>query len=128
MGTNFYTVLGKHIGKRSAAGWYCWNCRVTLCKGGDKDIHMTDPSKDWYESCPKCGALIHRGSMFSATNPVRPCSSFTWAISPDNVRSYLLSEIVRDEYNRAFTLNEFLKDIDDTCPIQYYHLMGEEFE
>ena len=38
MGTNFYIIdkdqeysEGRHIGKRSAAGWYCWDCGTTLC-------------------------------------------------------------------------------------------------
>ena len=53
MGTNFYWIVTGtaavpsdvkvpieedspevHIGKRSAAGPYCWDCGVTLCEGG----------------------------------------------------------------------------------------------
>lgn len=46
MGTNFYLKGHRgdddpkyHIGKRSAAGLYCWDCRITLCKGGESAIH-----------------------------------------------------------------------------------------
>ena len=44
MGTNFYlgkyvyeTKYENHIGKRSAAGLYCWDCDETLIIGG-KDM------------------------------------------------------------------------------------------
>ena len=44
MGTNFYKIKrvdnkieeGEHIGKRSAAGEYCWDCRRTLSIYGDE--------------------------------------------------------------------------------------------
>ena len=28
-----------HIGKRSAAGMYCWDCDDTLCPGGKSQVH-----------------------------------------------------------------------------------------
>lgn len=45
MGTNFYfraifKTFGKHIGKRSANGLYCWDCNIPIAKGSDV--------------CPKC--------------------------------------------------------------------------
>ena len=51
MGTNFY-IKGSpktanlddpkwHIGKRSAAGLYCFDCGVTLCEQGEKFVHLT---------------------------------------------------------------------------------------
>jgi len=50
MGTNYYTINTDerkidhmdpefHIGKRSAAGMYCWNCGLTLCKDGEEFVH-----------------------------------------------------------------------------------------
>jgi len=39
MGTNFYFSSGGHIGKRSAAGWYCWDCKQTFCADGEKYVH-----------------------------------------------------------------------------------------
>ena len=75
MGTNFYTLSGKHIGKRSAAGMFCWDCNVTLCKKGKSEVHSSygyvvhDDGKGvleslaeycnyinqfWYDKCPKC--------------------------------------------------------------------------
>jgi hypothetical protein len=75
MGTNFYLGRkGDHIGKRSAAGFYCFDCGVTLCKRGDGYVHHGPDNikhdakgfidwedyfkKDrqlWYEVCPRCG-------------------------------------------------------------------------
>lgn len=77
MGTNFYTSKKErtHIGKRSAAGMYCWDCGVSLCKRGAKYVHhgpsrgvrhhpdghvdwshyQEDHDLDWHKVCPKCG-------------------------------------------------------------------------
>ena len=45
MGTNYYLKGHRgddnpkyHIGKRSAAGLYCWDCHITLCKGGNLEF------------------------------------------------------------------------------------------
>lgn len=85
MGTNFYwsppqahlgndalTAMG-HIGKRGAAGLFCWDCDCTLCKGGNDAIHQgprlprkPDGTSDWsnyialskegwFTTCPQCG-------------------------------------------------------------------------
>jgi hypothetical protein len=87
MGTNFYIARAKvkdhftdeerigqkHIGKRSAAGWYCWDCKVTLCARGEEFVHngvrnMAEADRiraafpkhkiddrGWLLACPKCG-------------------------------------------------------------------------
>ena len=87
MGTNFYwhVDLGQlptgeavridrddpnvHIGKRSAAGMYCWDCDVTLCKEGKDGVHkgsdigfshgidayLEASKRRWHECCPNCG-------------------------------------------------------------------------
>ena len=59
MGTNYYikglkdynTTMDPmwHIGKRSAAGTFCFNCGITLCKGR---VHYDD---GYYDRCPICG-------------------------------------------------------------------------
>jgi len=33
MGMNIYTMDGKHIGKRSADGIWCWDCKKRVIKG-----------------------------------------------------------------------------------------------
>lgn len=66
----------RHLGKRSAAGPYCWDCNITLCKEGKDAIHHSTlpplrPDEDPFESmmhrlreeqrrkfhqqCPRCG-------------------------------------------------------------------------
>jgi hypothetical protein len=140
MGTNFY-LEGHghsddpkwHIGKRSAAGWYCWDCGVTLCKGGEKKIHYSWP--EWYEQCPKCGAKkqnesISDGSVgrelgfnkepYQKKTGVASCSSFSWARKLGRVQK------IENEYGDKFTRKEFEEMLEE-CPVQYYDSMGQWF-
>ena len=154
MGTNFYTVSdSKHIGKRSAAGKYCWDCKVTLCKGGDKFIHQgSDLFSGFFDHCPKCGRkpveepmeesasgreLGFNKSIPKAKTGVKSCSSFTWAMKSSAVLNRQLfksvygsvllgSKIIEDEYHQKYTLDEFYKVLEE-CPIQYEDMVGEEF-
>jgi hypothetical protein len=137
MGTNFYLMNGKHIGKRSAAGNYCWDCGVTLCGSGESKIHYCAYDKTWLDACPQCGAKpkeegwnssVGRELGFNKDKPqkksgVASCSSFNWAI--DEVE-LLRKRKVKDEYGDVFTLQEF-KEILDECPVQYHHMIGQDF-
>ncbi len=81
MGTNFYLNSKKydeyegHIGKRSAAGWYCWDCKRTLCMEGEsyvhkacKQVYIYPPPPTvcprycggghWFDECPDCGVKV----------------------------------------------------------------------
>lgn len=139
MGTNFY-IKGKrgnddpryHIGKRSAAGYYCWDCGLTLCKGGESKIHYGD---DFYDKCPKCGkgrdeedfdsSSVGRELGFNNTTPkkktgVRSCCSFSWAREIGKIKHIV------DEYGREYTLEEF-KAVLEECPVQYRHSLGRSF-
>ncbi|MCK9577864.1 MAG: hypothetical protein M0R51_18305, partial [Clostridia bacterium] len=114
MSTNFYVKghIGNdnpkyHIGKRSAAGMYCYDCGITLCKGGESKVHFgTD---EWYEECPNCGKkpenedLEHSasGKELGFNNMsgviktgVKSCCSFTWARNIGKVKHIV------DEYGR----------------------------
>jgi hypothetical protein len=172
MGTNFYirghnhdTDPQWHIGKRSSAGPYCWDCRITLCKKGEQDIHMgcRKPGHiacdcGWHKECPKCGAKpvkegLEAGSGgrelgFNKSRPkaktgVQSCASFTWAMSPDTLSSYVSQgsagqcpccnrdyddkeKIIQDEYGDLFTWHEFLMILEE-CPVQYNDSIGQEF-
>lgn len=60
-----------HIGKRSAAGPYCWSCSITLCAEGPGKVHYSchlgnsrKPGTchisncdggHWFDKCPSCG-------------------------------------------------------------------------
>ncbi len=133
MGTNFYKLNGMHIGKRSAAGHYCWDCHITLCKEGKEGIHHTE--SEWYDACPICrkkpdknGAnAAYKELGFSKVNGkqkgVSSCCSFTWAIYPEQVTRV---RKIKDEYGRSYTKEEFKKEL-EFCPIQYFDLIGEDF-
>ena len=150
MGTNFYyTPLGEeelHIGKRSAAGLYCWDCNITLCIGGTEKVHMTRGIEDWYTSCPVCGQKPKKESFaegsvgrelgFNKSPPkkrtgVCTCSSFTWAVVPtfltlNCVIQHHFFYKIKDEYRTVYSLQEFLNILKE-CPIQYHHMIDQEF-
>ena len=157
MGTNFYwratecptcgqhdpavAVLGEHIGKRRAAGLYCWGCGVTLCKGR---VHYGD---EFHDACPKCGSkpaaeglkdgspagveLGFSGPRDRRPSGVRGCSSFTWAEEPAAVRrrceERMDDPVVVDEYRRAMTGGEFLRMLASNCPIEFTDMVGQVF-
>lgn len=159
MGTNFYWVTEPiklptgelicmdqddpriHIGKRSAAGLYCWDCKVTLCKGGEAGIHHS--KNEWHSACPECGATrsedmhntinVELGFSKVTDNPrrgIQGCCSFTFAQDPLVVKRICtenrLKKIIEDEYDRQFTGSEFLDDVLAYCPIKH-ELLGQRF-
>ena len=101
MGTNFY-IRGfghsddpkDHIGKRSAAGLYCWTCMRTLCVNGPTAVHQG--RSDWWKRCPKCDAAPEKENLEEsaagrelgfnkkplARKGVRSVCSFSWAMDP----------------------------------------------
>lgn len=162
MGTNFYLNVKNldhenadtHIGKRSAAGLYCWDCGVTLCKGGEEAIHYgcrtsghSNPfcNCGWYDVCPKCGkskvdedfsnSSGGRELGFNKSEPsektgVASCASFTWGIPEEKVIEFCKGvtsvKPIIDEYNREFTYEEFFKMLKE-CPVRYFNLVGQSF-
>ena len=152
MSTNFYAIEetckhcghgGKeiHAGRRSCAGMFCWDCGVTLCKTGNGGVHsgscQDDIWKKWHRACPSCGlpvpmdedeGVVGRELGFNKSTPkkkrgVASCSSFSWAIEPQEIVKY--SKFV-DEYGTELTL-EGMKDVLSECPIQFMHSIGQEF-
>jgi hypothetical protein len=154
MGTNFYFgKRGIHIGKRSAAGPYCWDCGVTLCDSasdhwerrtryGQDAVHFGN-GDGWLDSCPICGGTANDESIesssagrelgFNKSAPakkvgVASCSSFSWAMSPKEFQHEFLRSRKRifDEYGRKYTRDEF-RDVLSECPIKSYSSVGHEF-
>ena len=151
MGTNFYLKSTPkeseddddptyHVGKRSAAGLYCWDCRQTLEGGGDEvQVHGNGPR---LPACPKCGKAHHE-RPFDAPgyNPVKielgfqkageeplptgvdGCSSFTWAMPREEAEGHDLV----DEYGREYSWVEFEAKVLRYCPIQLFHAIGRAF-
>lgn len=110
MGTNFYLKFLErpsddmdptyHVGKRSAAGLFCWDCQITMCKAGPDKVHYYEHNKGWHDQCPKCGKSSEKEDLnnssagrelgFNKNLPtkkagVKSCSSFSWCIHPDQL-------------------------------------------
>ena len=149
MGTNFYLTryyykyndeYQGHIGKRSAAGLYCWDCNITLCMSGNNGIHYSHSG--FFDKCPKCGQAPSDEKLQESSSGmelgfvnkhkivekkgVRGCSSFTWAKHPDEVKKSKV-RYVYDEYGERFTKKEFLNMIEKSCPVQFFHSIGQCF-
>lgn len=93
-----------HIGKRSAAGSYCYECGTTLNKCGTDYVHGGD-NIDWYEQCPICGK---EGS---------PISSFRWTMMRHKWLAEKLADegctkkCIVDEYGDSYSPMEFLNEV-----------------
>jgi hypothetical protein len=162
MGTNFY-IAGHahddspkwHIGKRSAAGLFCWDCNITLCKFGNEGIHRgngtpsmvdLDHARRWHARCPLCKkarqdeGTASSGSRelgFNKTAPkakkgVATCASFTWAMSQEDLKAKLkkwqnqpAKKVIVDEYEHLFTAAEFEAVLSE-CPVRF-EMIGQEF-
>ena len=140
MGTNFYFKTGrKHIGKRSAAGLYCWDCGITLCKQGPKGIHSGH--SEWYDKCPECGKEPVKETLTTNSagrelgfnkapaekkRGVATCSSFTWAISRVDLEKKRMDVKIVNEYGDSYYKYGFM-DLLSECPIQFTHMIGQKF-
>lgn len=112
-----------HIGKRSAAGLYCYSCNAWFHDPAACD----ERPKDQRTSCKYCGAE-HKSGMNRATSvelgfakpeSLRPESgvegtcTFSWANWPDEVyhiarQAPAEMQLVVDEYGRTMTGQQFL--------------------
>ena len=139
MGTNYYLMNNKkeHVGKMSAAGYYCFDCKISLCKGGWEEVHSSE--SEWFDKCPKCGKEPVLESLENSSvgkqlgfndkieekSGIRSCCSFTWATVPLNV--FIGISDVTDECGRKYTVKEFKKLLTLECPIQFLDMIGEDF-
>lgn len=162
MGTNFYwkkwNGTGRvHIGKRSAAGLYCYDCGVTLCLQGEAGVHRgggfseEEHRAKWHPACPMCGATkaefdgltegpaaVELGFAEPSRRPqhgVRGAASFTWAMHPDAFDDLCKRSLWRvrrarpivDEYERRYTVAGFRTMLEYNCPIRYTDSVGTGF-
>lgn len=136
-----------HIGKRGAAGFFCYDCKTTLRKGGPNLIHMgRGCNNEWYDACPKCGKKYapHKGICTAAAielgfspprieppKGVHSTCSFAWAQDPEGVKKICAGrpneQLITDEYGRMSTCLEFIKMLEVNCMIQFHHLIGQGF-
>lgn len=151
MGTNFYLIEATeedilsyspefHIGKRSGAGPYCWDCNKTLCMHGNEGLH--GGYAQWHTRCPDCGKEPSLEELTESTggrklgfnkNPpakktgVRSCCSFTWAMEQERVQSLpKTGKVIKDEYGREYTLQDF-QGVLEECPVNFYNSVGALF-
>jgi hypothetical protein len=100
-----------HIGKRSFAGFYCYDCQVRLT------------AKE--KNCKECGALAN-----VCDSPVRGSCTFNWAQDPGVVRSLCAQKgdtvLVEDEYGSIFTGAEFLRLLTELIE-EHADGLGERF-
>jgi len=124
MGCNFYTLRGKHIGKRSAAGLYCWDCGVPINREKECPKCGNKPKKEDFSNSAAGRELGFNKEPFAKKTGVASCSSFSWAIKPEKIKKILF---VKDEYGRKYSGKTFREEILAECPIQLYDLIGENF-
>lgn len=150
MGTNYYLTDRKstHIGKRCAAGLWCWDCNVTLQASGLAGIHQSNkwPGAEVQLSrCPKCGKPATERSFTETTGGVElgfaksedvprhgvsTCCSFSWAMRPEElprrVKAFRKQKPIQDEYGHQFSFEEFQKEM-GIVTIEFTHSIGLEF-
>ncbi len=165
MGTNFYLFTYRtgrdnhmdpqfHVGKRSAGGPYCWDCRLTLRLGGESRIHHIDTVQlpgeslaeylarkretEWWLRCPGCGqAPVDEGLSASAAGRelgfnTSPPAPKTGVRSCSTFNWAMEPESLRgqrgvvDEYGRRLTIAEFRAMLAE-CPVQYTRSIGQWF-
>lgn len=146
MGTNFYFIskndhIDIHIGKRSAAGMFCWDCGLSLNAGGHECVHQSNSYI--LDQCAVCGLPAKQERLESSSagrelgfNKSKPkpkvgissCASFTWAISPGRFFDLRNSKNlhIEDEYKQQYTPNEFSGVLSE-CPIKFFGSIGQEF-
>jgi hypothetical protein len=149
MGTNFYIKdakgkAGYHVGKRSAAGFYCFDCHAPLNNKGLSGVHSCHATP--LTACPVCGKKPIKESWDTSSaglelgfnkNPyqkktgVSSASSFTFAMGLDEMKKKLMSrklfsKCIIDEYGRTYTYHEFM-DLLNACPIHFTNMIGQEF-
>lgn len=131
MGTNFYWKgyehsddIKHHLGKRSGAGLYCYDCGTTLNRGGINVIHESESIwNKWLDECLACGKQYDEakdGEMIG----VDYCCSFTWTVMKhlEQIKQFAKDnyedKIIVNEYGEEFTAKEFLEMLKG-CPIWF---------
>ena len=138
MATNFYFIsedetIDRHIGKRSAAGYFCWDCGISLNASGN---HMVHCGGRLLKSCAICGKKPQKESLGNSSagrelgfNKKRPkrkdgvesCCSFSFAMSPGSFADIKTAPNmhIEDEYGRRYSMSEF-SDVLSECPIKFF--------
>jgi hypothetical protein len=149
VGTNFYLKARKwddkkHIGKRSAAGLYCFDCNEPLNSLGLAGVHSGYAIP--LTACPTCGKkpvkeplegssagleLGFNKDPYQKKTGVKSASSFTFAMPLEELKEKLshkrsATKCVVDEYGTGYTRDEFMAIL-VACPIHFTDMIGQEF-
>jgi hypothetical protein len=121
MATKFYFMADgkeyKYIGQRAGAGYYCWDCGLSLAAGGHDCVHQHN--SHYLDKCAVCGIKPKTG--------IDSCSSFSWAISPGSFSdtNSAINTKIEDEYGREYSTEEF-SDVLSKCPIKFFGDIGKD--
>lgn len=130
MGTNFY-LNGKHIGKRSGSGLYCFKCGISLINyaydiRNNKYLYGRDAihvgNANWNEQCPICG-----DSLNSENTQISTSCSFTWAMNP--MKFFLNVDCedkkIKDENEKQVPKEVFREILNETV-FHFFRIEGVE--
>ena len=149
MGTNFYLtsvadeLKEKHLGKRSAAGLYCYDCDISLVTGLRGGLNVRSPHYGEgtdYRTCPKCktkpSGNLYNPELFTPRPDemareeryvVRYCHSFSFAQARVRIDTYASEIDVVDEYDRHMTMEELRTEVIAKAVFLFTHHIGQEF-
>ena len=166
MGTNYY-IKGYdnpeknededspkwHLGKRSAAGLFCFDCDITLCMTGAEGVHYDKP---WYDACPNCGKKYEKEGLDKSSaglelgfnkdakalkEGVSTASSFSFAMDFIEIVAKLQKEFgeegkqfdenektITNEYGEEFSYVEFLELLTPIpTSLRFRRMLGQSF-
>lgn len=119
MGMNIYTVDKIHIGKRYAAGRWCWDCKIRIIEG---DIYRCKHIEEWAKKSNKAITYnpVMRELGFDKSRPLKHngidgASGFIWQVgeyglgaSVEEVKQSLSRRRrVVTEYGKRLEMREF---------------------
>jgi len=153
--TNFYWIgvvgnedgIGVHIGKRNAAGVYCFDCGVAQTKS-TQELHTGKGDK--HKRCPGCGmsfdtpldttkstALLEAGvtplGYVKNQSGIGTCSTFTWTALAHKwkIRDAVLrggsggDKVIRDGLGVEYSYSEFWYDVLGVYVVQEFQASYE---
>ena len=122
---NIYKTNGEHIGKRWAAGIWCWSCKIEA----EHDVI----GLFWY--CPRCGARCSEKTLFNPAmrelgfdkskerkrSGVDGASGFIWHAKnkQDAMKKFKKIRKCKTEYGESWTAKRFWRMFNDVIEESY---------
>ncbi len=95
------------VGLRVNAGYYCFDCKQTLCSDGPTAIHAGRAA--WFDHCPKCKVEAPPDVDFAA-GPIHQAKSFFWYITLQELKKLVgksKKSLILDSDGRDYNLDDF---------------------